>query len=131
MAKQEARRLGFPEAEPNTFIYVRMKKEEANLINEILGQHPDTVVQIRLADLDRFGKKLVNDVHAEFVRQQEAMKSAETETYLTPEHAEAMLDVSSSTLYRLRKANVIDSVLIGGRRRFKLSTIKKYIENGN
>ena len=108
-----------------------MKKESANLINEILDQYPDTVLQIRLADLNSFGRKLVNDVHAEFVRQQEAMKQADTETYLTPEHAEKMLDVSTSTLYRLSKANVIECVLIGGRRRFKLSTIKKYIENGN
>ena len=106
-------------------------KEEKNLISELLQQHPDTVLQIRLADLNNFGKKLVNDVHAEFVRQQEAMKSADTETYLSAERAEAMLDVSSSTLYRLRKAKIIDSVLIGGRRRFKLSTIQKLIENGN
>ena len=109
---------------------VMMKHSSIDLVS-VIEAHPETMLVIHAADLGAFGRSIAAEVRRDLERQRNELAASNAETYITSDRVETMLSVSRSTLYRLTKANIIDSVTIGGKRRYKLSSIKNYIENGN
>lgn len=100
-------------------------------IYELVKRCPDATIQIRAGDLSFFCRKLLADARLEFERQQAEASSEKAETYLDAETVLKKLGISTSTLYRLGKAQVIRTYRMGGRRKYRLSDIEKLIHADN
>jgi len=70
----------------------------------------------------------VNKTRKELEQQ---ITDANTETYPSAEQVSKILDVNKSTLWRWQKQNYLVPVVIGGKRRYKMSDIKKILNGEN
>lgn len=59
---------------------------------------------------------------------EQQITDANTETYPSPDQVAKMLDVDKSTLWRWRKQGYLVPIEIGGKRRYKMSDVKKILE---
>lgn len=84
-------------------------------------------VAITLEDLKQF----YNEVIANTKRELEAeIAEDKSERYLSIKQACEMLGVDPSTLWRWRKRNYLVPVEIGGKRRYRLSEIRRMLNQG-
>ena len=67
----------------------------------------------------------VNKTRKELEQQ---ITDANTETYPSVEKTAAILDVDKSTLWRWNKQGYLTTIEIGGKRRYKMSDVKKLLE---
>ena len=100
-------------------------------IYELAKRCPDATIQIRVSDLSLFGRKLLADARLEFEQQQAKTSTEKAETYLDAETVLSILGISASTLYRLGKAQIIKTYRLAGRRKYRLSEIKKLLNEDN
>ena len=98
---------------------------------ELIRRCPETTVSVRAGDLGLFCRKLLAEARQEFERQQSETAAEKAETYLDAETVLAKLGISTSTLYRLGKAHVLDFIRLGGRKKYRLSDIENYVRKGN
>jgi hypothetical protein len=59
---------------------------------------------------------------------EQQITDANTETYPSPDQVAKILDVDKSTLWRWRKNGYLAPIEIGGKRRYKMSDIKRILE---
>jgi hypothetical protein len=59
---------------------------------------------------------------------EQLITDANTETYPSPDQVAKILDVDKSTLWRWKKQGYLVPVEVGGKRRYKMSDIKKILE---
>ena len=83
---------------------------------------PNINITVSLEDLTKFGRYLIDETKREYE------KVEEEEQYITPKQTAKMLDVDISTLYRWRKQNYLNHIEIGGKRKYRLSDIKKILK---
>lgn len=95
-----------------------------NLI-ELAKECPDVTINVRLGDLVTANKELA----AETVRNLEKrISDAAAETYPSVDKVAEMLSVSKPTLWRWEKIGYLKPVRIGGKVRYKMSEVKKLLE---
>ena len=99
-----------------------------NNIYELAQTFPNISVTIKLSELIEFGKLLIAETKREFEKQ---TKEKNTETY--PDRAEVMdiLGVSYATLLRYEKMGLLKRLPVGGRARYRMSDVKRFMERGN
>ena len=95
-----------------------------DLVN-LSKQLPDLNVTVRAVDLTEMVKFCV----AETKRQiEQTLADAATETYPSPDQVAKILDVDKSTLFRWRKRGYLVPIEVGGKRRYRMSDVKRILE---
>lgn len=96
-------------------------------IYELAQLCPDITVSIKLGELIECNKLLIAETRREFEKQ---TKQKNTETY--PDRAEVMdiLGVSCATLLRYEKMGLLNRLPVGGRIRYRMSDVKRFMEGG-
>jgi predicted site-specific integrase-resolvase len=59
---------------------------------------------------------------------EQLIQDSNQETYISPKKCAEILDCDLSTLWRWKKSGYLAPVEIGGKRRYKMSDIKKILE---
>ena len=59
---------------------------------------------------------------------EQLITDANSETYPSPDQVSKMLDVTKPTLWRWSKQNYLVPIEIGGRRRYKMSDVRKILK---
>jgi len=62
---------------------------------------------------------------------EQLITDANTETYPSPDQVAKILNVDKSTLWRWGKSNYLKPIEIGGKRRYRMSDVKKLLTNQN
>ena len=98
-----------------------MNKELINLAKEC----PGLQVTISLSDLIEANTMLIADTKKEL---EQLITDEKSETYPSREKVMEMLDVSQSTLWRWQKAGYLVPLNVGGKRRYKMSDVRRILE---
>lgn len=95
-----------------------------NLIN-LVKECPGVQVTISLSDLIEANTMLIADTKKEL---EQLITDEKSETYPSREKVMEMLGVSQSTLWRWQKAGYLVPLNVGGKRRYKMSDVKRILE---
>lgn len=93
-------------------------------INELMDLGNNITVAIKLEDLVEFHREVLADVKKELEAQ---VVEEREERYLSIKQVCELLSIDASTLWRWRKQGYLVPVSIGGKRRYRLSEIKKIL----
>lgn len=96
-------------------------------IQEMLKTGANFTVAIPIADLRQWHKEVIADTRREL---EQVVISDKAETYLAPKKVTEIVGCDLTTLWRWRKKGYLTPVEIGGKRRYRMSDIKKIL-NGN
>ena len=102
--------------------------ENKNNIYELAQTFPNISVTIKLSELIEFGKLLIAETKREFEQQ---IKEQNTETYPIRAEVLKILGVSTSTLWRYEKMGLLKPLDVCGKRRYRMSDVKRFMEGGN
>lgn len=86
---------------------------------------PGLQVTITLGDLIEANTMLIADTKKEL---EQLVTDQNAETYPSREKVMEMLDVSQSTLWRWQKAGYLVPLNVGGKRRYKMSDVRRILE---
>jgi hypothetical protein len=92
---------------------------------ELAKQCPDVTIALKAGELIEAINYCVLTTRKELEQQ---ITDANTETYPSPDQVSKILSVDKSTLWRWRKQNYLVPIEIGGKRRYKMSDVKKILE---
>jgi hypothetical protein len=96
-----------------------------NKIVALATECPDITLAVKAGELLEMVDYCVQTTRKEFEQQ---ITDANTETYPSPKQVAKILDVDVSTLWRWRKQGYLCPIEIGGKRRYRMSDIKKILE---
>jgi excisionase family DNA binding protein len=96
-----------------------------NNIIELAKQVPNLNITITAGELLEGIEYCVSETRKELEQQ---ITDANTETYLSPDQVAKILDVDKSTLWRWAKQKYLVPLSIGGKRRYRMSDVKKILE---
>lgn len=82
-------------------------------------------VTITLGDLLEANTMLIADTKKEL---EQLITDEKSETYPSREKVMEMLDVSQSTLWRWQKAGYLVPLNVGGKRRYRMSDVRRILE---
>ncbi|GAB6395252.1 MAG: helix-turn-helix domain-containing protein [Bacteroidales bacterium] len=85
---------------------------------------PDITLAVKAGELLEMVDYCVQKAQKELEQQ---ITDANTETYPSPKQVAKILDVDVSTLWRWRKQGYLVPIEIGGKRRYRMSDIKKIL----
>ena len=91
----------------------------------IAKQCPDLIVSIRLHDLVEANTLLIAEVKQQL---EQTITDANAETYPSREKVMEMLDVSQATMWRWQKSGYLVPINVGGKRRYRMSDVKRILE---
>jgi transcriptional regulator with PAS, ATPase and Fis domain len=94
-------------------------------IIDLVKECPDINLTVKAGELLEMVEYCVQTTRKEL---EEQITDANTETYPSSDQVAKILDVDKSTLWRWRKQGVLVPIEIGGKRRYKMSDIKKILE---
>lgn len=94
----------------------------------IAKQCPDLIVSIRLHDLVEANTLLIAEVKQQL---EQTITDANAETYPSREKVMQMLDVSQATMWRWHKSGYLVPINVGGKRRYKMSDVRRILEGDN
>ena len=92
---------------------------------DLMENHPDVIVSIRVADLMQANEELIRRTKQEL---EQLITDANTETYPSAKKVAEMLDVDKSTLWRWAKIGYLVPINVGGKRRYRMSDVKRILE---
>jgi len=92
---------------------------------ELAKQCPDVTISLKAGELIEAINYCVFTTRKELEQQ---ITDAKTETYPSPDQVAKILDVDKSTLWRWSKSNYLKPIEIGGKRRYKMSDVKRILE---
>lgn len=95
-----------------------------NLI-EVAKECPDLIVSIKLSELVEANTLLIADAKREL---EQLITDANTETYPSREKVMSLLGVCEATLWRWQKNGYLVPLNVGGKRRYKMSDVKRILE---
>ncbi|GAB6395243.1 MAG: helix-turn-helix domain-containing protein [Bacteroidales bacterium] len=98
-----------------------------NLI-DLSKECPDITLAVKAGDLLEMVDYCVQKIRKDMEQQ---ITDANTETYPSPKQVAKILDVDVSTLWRWRKQGYLVPIEIGGKRRYRMSDIKKILEGNS
>ena len=91
----------------------------------IAKQCPDLVVSIKLGDLVEANTLLIAEVKQQL---EQTITDQNAETYPSREKVMEMLDVSQATMWRWQKSGYLVPINVGGKRRYRMSDVKRILE---
>ncbi|MDD6686829.1 helix-turn-helix domain-containing protein [Sodaliphilus pleomorphus] len=91
----------------------------------IAKQCPDLVVSIKLGDLVEANMLLIAETKREL---EQMITDQNAETYPSREKVMEMLDVSQATMWRWQKSGYLVPINVGGKRRYRMSDVKRILE---
>jgi len=97
-----------------------------NLLN-LLETGSNITVSVSLADLKEFATVLINNTKREL---ELVVISDKAETYPSPKQVCEILNVDLSTLWRWNKRGYLCPSEVGGKRRYKMSDVKRILNGG-
>ncbi len=99
---------------------------EVNLI-ELAKACPEAIISVKVGDLIEANEALV----AKTKEQLEQLITDQTaETYPSRQKVAEILDVDLSTLHRWAKRGLLVPIEIGGKRRYRMSDVRRMLNNG-
>jgi len=98
---------------------------QINNLAQLAQQYPNMIVSITLGDLMEANQMLIADTRREL---EQIVTDANTETYPSRDKVMEMLDISSATLWRWQKTGYLMPINVGGKRRYRMSDVKKILE---
>ena len=99
---------------------------EANLI-ELAKACPEAIISVKVGDLIEANEALT----AQTKEQLEQLITDQTaETYPSRQKVAEILDVDLSTLHRWAKRGLLVPIEIGGKRRYRMSDVRRMLNNG-
>lgn len=107
--------------------YVEPKNEEEMNLIELAEKYPEISVTIRLGDLIEANEMLIKRAKEEL---EQLITDQNTETYPTREKVMEILDVSAPTLWRWAKSGYLKPLNCGGKRRYRMSDVRRILEGG-
>ena len=96
---------------------------EANLI-ALAKACPDAIISVKVSDLIEANEALVARTKEQL---EQIITDQATETYPSREKVAELLDVDLSTLWRWAKRGLLVPIEIGGKRRYKMSDIRRIL----
>lgn len=94
-------------------------------ICELANEYPELTINVKLRDLLECNRQLIKETKEELTQQ---IAEANEESYPTVEEVVSMLNISKTTLWRWAKLRYLNPIEIGGKRRYKMSDVKKLLE---
>lgn len=94
---------------------------------ELLKTGGNVSVSIGLEDLKQWHKEVIEDTRREL---EAVVLSDKAEKYLSPNQVSEMLNVDLTTLWRWSKKSYLVPIEFGGKRKYRLSEIKKILNEG-
>lgn len=91
----------------------------------LANEYPELTINVKLSDLLESNRQLINETRDQL--EQQIIESKE-ESYPTVDEVVSLLGVSKTTLWRWSKEKYLNPVEIGGKRRYRMSDIKKLLE---
>jgi len=91
----------------------------------IAKQCPDLVVSIKLGDLVEANTLLIAETKREL---EQLITDQNAETYPSRERVMEILDVSQATMWRWQKSGYLVAINVGGKRRYRMSDVKRILE---
>ena len=88
-------------------------------------KYPNLNVTVSLEDLTKFGRFMIYETKREI---EEKLERANEEQFLPTKVAASILGVDPSTLFRWQKQGYFSPVEVGGKKRYRMSDIKKFFE---
>ena len=101
-----------------------IKAMSANLI-ELAKQCPGLQVTISLGELVEANTLLIAEAKREL---EQIITDQNTETYPSREKVMELLDISETTLWRWNKIGYLVPINVGGKRRYRMSDVKRILE---
>lgn len=99
---------------------------EANLI-ELAKVCPEAIISVKVGDLIEANEALI----AQTKEQLEQLITDQTaETYPSRQKVAEILDVDLSTLHRWAKRGLLVPIEVGGKRRYRMSDVRRMLNNG-
>ena len=99
----------------------------SNLV-QVARQCPDLVVSIKLGELVEANTLLIAETKREL---EQTIADQKAETYPSREKVMEILGVSSATLWRWQKLGYLVPLNVGGKRRYRMSDVKRILEGDN
>lgn len=96
-----------------------------NKIYELANEYPELTINVKLSDLIECNRQLIKETRDQLEQQ---IAEANAESYPTVDEVVSMLGVSKTTLWRWAKQRYLNPVEIGGKRRYKMSDVKKLLQ---
>lgn len=91
---------------------------------ELAEENRNIVISISLTELIECNEALIRRAKAELEQQ---VTDAAAETYPSAAKVAEMLDVNKTTLWRWAKSGYLVPIEIGGKRRYKMSDVKRLL----
>lgn len=95
-----------------------------NLV-KLADEYPELTINVKLSDLIECNRQLIKETKDELEKQ---ITEANEESYPTVDEVATMLGVGKTTLWRWAKQKYLTPVEIGGKRRYKMSDVKRLLE---
>lgn len=92
---------------------------------KIAKECPGLKVEITISDLIEANMMLIAEVKREL---EQTIADEKAETYLSREKVAEILEVSKGTLWRWQKLNYLVPIMVGGKRRYRRSDVKRILE---
>lgn len=99
---------------------------EANLI-ELAKVCPEAIISVKVGDLIEANEALVAKTKEQL---EQLITDNATETYPSRQKVAEILDVDLSTLHRWAKRGLLVPIEIGGKRRYRMSDVRRMLNNG-
>ncbi len=96
---------------------------EANLI-ELAKVCPNAIISVKIGDLIEANEALVAKTKEQL---EQIVTDQAAETYPSREKVAELLDVDKSTLWRWAKRGLLVPIEIGGKRRYKMSDVRRML----
>lgn len=93
-------------------------------IREFFNSGANITLAVTLNDLKDFHDFVIENTKTEL---EHTIIESKAESYLSPENVCSILDIDRSTLWRWNKTGYLPHIEIGGKRRYKRSSIDKLL----
>lgn len=93
-------------------------------IYELVKDYPELTINVKLSDLLECNRQLIKETKEELEIQ---IAESNQESYPTVDEVATILRVNKTTLWRWSKQNYLNPLEIGGKRRYKMSDVKKLL----
>lgn len=97
-----------------------------NKMFDLVNKYPDLNITVKAGELKEWAEYIVRLTHQELEQQ---VVNAKCETYLSRDEVAEMLRVNKSTLWRWNKQDYLKPIEVGGKRKYKMSDVKRILNN--
>ncbi len=96
-------------------------------IIELAKACPNAIISIKVGDLIEANEALINRTKEQL---EQIVTDANTETYPSREKVAEILGIDKSTLWRWAKRGILVPIEVGGKRRYRMSDVRRMLNNG-